>query len=115
MTMAIKASFSRGILKASGDTLDNTIIFGRDVAGTLSVNDGAVLIKGPAPTITNTSQIQASGSGGNDTITIDETSGPMPSANLSGGTGDDALTGGSGADSLSGGSGNDILTGGPDD
>lgn len=92
--MAIRAAFSGGILKASGDRLDDSITFSSDLAGNLVVNGGAVPIKGTTPTTTNTSEIQAQGSGGNDTITIDETNGPMPSATLSGGAGDDTLIGG---------------------
>src|SRR5262245_52011872 len=107
--MAIRASFSRGILKASGDTLDNSITFSRDQAGTLSVNGDEVPIKGTTPTTGNTNEIQAQGSGGDDTITIDETNGAMPSATLSGGTGDDTLIGGSADDHLSGGTGLDTF------
>ena len=110
--MAIKASFSRGLLKATGDKLDNTIIFGRDPAGNIFVNGGAVPIKGPTPTTTN-SLIEAQGSAGNDTISLDETNGPLPRASLFGGGGDDSLTGGSGNDFLSGGPGNDTFTWNP--
>src|SRR5262245_53792494 len=121
--MAIRAAFSRGILKASGDKLDNSITFSGDTAGNLLVNGGAVPIKGSTPTTTNTSEIQAQGSAGDDTIIIDETNGTMPSVTLSGGAGDDTLTGGSADDHLFGdagfdtfvwnpGSGNDVIDGG---
>src|SRR5262245_26196575 len=111
--MAIRAAFSGGILKASGDRLDNSITFSSDLAGNLVVNGGAVPIKGTTPTTTNTSEIQAQGSGGNDTITIDETNGPMPSATLSGGAGDDTLIGGSADDHLFGGAGLDTFVWNP--
>jgi Ca2+-binding RTX toxin-like protein len=111
--MAIRAAFSGGILKASGDRLDNSITFSSDLAGNLLVNGGTVPIKGTTPTTTNTSEIEAQGSAGDDTITIDETNGPMPSATLSGGAGDDTLTGGSADDHLSGGAGFDTFVWNP--
>ena len=55
--------------------------------------------------------IQVFGQGGNDTITLDETNGALPAAQLFGGAGNDVLTGGSGNDQLFGGAGNDILFG----
>ena len=58
----------------------------------------------------NTKLIQAFGQGGDDFIRIDESQGPMPAANLFGGTGNDALIGGS-ADLLFGQAGNDVLIG----
>ena len=51
------------------------------------------------------------GQGGNDTITLDESNGALPAAQLFGGAGNDVLTGGSGADLLFGGAGNDTLLG----
>jgi Ca2+-binding RTX toxin-like protein len=112
--MAIKATFSRGILKASGDKLGNTITFSRD-GENLLVNAGAVPINGGPPTFANTSSIEARGNAGDDTITVDDSNGAMPPARLFGGVGDDVLTGGSGDDILSGGAGDDLLTGGSGD
>ena len=48
---------------------------------------------------------------GNDTLSLNEGNGRLPTANLFGGDGDDILTGGSGDDTLDGGPGNDILLG----
>src|SRR5215510_1565435 len=109
--MAIKATFSGGVLKVLDDPSDNTIIISRDVPGNLFVNAGAVPIQGGAPTVGTTSRIEVQGSAGNDTIALDETNGPLPPASLSGGAGNDSLTGGSGDDSLFGDSGNDVLIG----
>ena len=51
------------------------------------------------------------GLAGNDTITLDETNGALPKANLFGGADNDTLTAGSGADTLAGQGGNDTLFG----
>src|SRR5215470_8839146 len=111
--MAIKATFSAaaGLLSEVGDSVDNTIVTSRDAAGQLFVNGGAVPIVGGQATVANTAMIQVFGQGGNDTITLDESNGALPAAQLFGGAGNDVLTGGSGADLLSGGAGNDTLLG----
>src|SRR5262247_1581440 len=111
--MAIKASFSptAGLLSVFGDNLDDTIVMSRDAAGQILINGGAVPIAGGQATVANTATIQVFGQGGNDTITLDESNGALPAAQLFGGAGNDVLTGGSGADQLFGGAGNDILNG----
>jgi Ca2+-binding RTX toxin-like protein len=110
--MAIKATFNAGLLSVFDDNLDNTISMSRDAAGNLLVNNGAVTITGGRATVADTAVIQVFGTGGNDTIRIDETNGAMPAAQLFGGAGNDTLIGGSGNDQLFGGAGNDILVGG---
>jgi Ca2+-binding RTX toxin-like protein len=111
--MAVTASFSpqAGTLTEFGDNLDNAITTSRNAAGQILVNGGAVAIKGGTPTVANTDLIQVFGQGGNDTITLNEANGPLPRANLFGGTGNDTLTGGSGGDMLFGQSENDTLLG----
>ena len=111
--MAIKASFSptAGLLSVFGDSLDDTIVMSRDAAGQILVNGGNVSITGGTPTVANTALIQVFGQGGNDTITLDESNGALPAAQLFGGAGNDVLTGGSGAELLFGGAGNDTLLG----
>ena len=111
--MAIKASFSQGahLLTELGDSADNTITTSRDAAGQILVNGGAVPIQGGPATVANTALIQVFGQGGNDTITLDESNGALPAAQLFGGAGNDTLTGGSGGDLLFGQSGNDTLLG----
>src|SRR3979411_2422213 len=111
--MAIKASFfpSARLLSEFGDSHDNTITTSRDAAGQLLVNGGAVSIDGGQATVANTALIQVFGQGGNDVISLDETNGALPAAELFGGAGNDVLTGGSGADQLFGGAGNDTLFG----
>src|SRR5262245_28884615 len=110
---AVTASFlpASGTLSVFGDALDNTITLGRNAAGQILVNGGAVLVKGGTPTVANTALIQVFGQGGNDVVTLNEASGALPKANLFGGAGDDTLTGGSGGDMLFGQSGNDTLLG----
>ncbi len=111
--MAISGSFNTatGILTAFGDSAGNTITASRDAAGNLLVNGGAVPIVGGKATVANTTRIQGFGLGGNDTISLDESNGALPGADLFGGGGNDTLTGGSGADQLFGEAGNDTLLG----
>src|ERR1700745_3125785 len=111
--MAIKATFSptAHLLTEFGDTLDNTIVTGRDAAGQILVNGGAVPVQGGTATVANAAHVQVFGEGGNDTITLDEANGALPAALLFGGAGNDVLTGGSGADQLFGQAGNDTLLG----
>jgi hypothetical protein len=100
-----------GVLTITGNDLDNTIVVTRDGAGNILVNNGAVSISGGVATVANTSLIQIFGNGGNDQLSLDESNGAMPAANMSGGAGNDTLTGGTGADVLNGGIGNDTLLG----
>ena len=111
--MAIKASFSpgAGLLSVFGDALDDQITLSRDAAGRILINGGAIPVLGGQPTVANTALMQVFGQGGNDTITLDESNGALPAAQLFGGNGNDTLTGGSGNDLLFGQSGNDILLG----
>ena len=111
--MAITASFNpgAGLLSVFGDSLGNSIIISRDAAGKILVNGGAVAILGGTPTVANTSLIQVFSQAGNDTVSLDESNGALPAANLFGGDGNDTLTGGSGADLLFGQAGNDVLLG----
>jgi Ca2+-binding RTX toxin-like protein len=111
--MAVTARFFPGAGKLTefGDVLDNALTTSRNAAGTILVNGGAVPVLGGTPTVANTSLIQVFGLGGNDTITLDETNGALPRANLFGGAGNDTLTGGSGGDLLFGQSGNDTVLG----
>src|SRR5262249_60872479 len=110
-TMAIPANFTptAGVLSVFGDSLGNNIVLGRNASGTILVNGGAVTVKGGTPTVANTKLLQVFGQAGDDTITIDESNGAMPAANLFGGAGNDTLIGGSRNDLLFGQSGNDTL------
>jgi len=111
--MAIRASFSpgAGLLSVFDDNLNNTITVSRDAAGTILVNGGSVTVTGGEATVANTSLIQVFGTSGNDMISLDESNGALPAAQLFGGAGNDTLTGGSGNDQLFGGAGNDTLIG----
>jgi len=113
MNMAVTAFFNptTGVLTVFGDALDNNIVISRNAAGTILVNGGAVPILGGTATVANTSLIQGFGQAGNDTITLNESNGALPAAQLFGGAGNDVLTGGSGNDLLFGQSGNDTLLG----
>jgi Ca2+-binding RTX toxin-like protein len=108
---AATATFSAGVLNVLGDSANNSITVSRDAAGRILVNGGAVAVAGGTPTVANTSQIRLHGLGGQDVLTLIETNGALPAAQLTGGTGNDTLTGGSGGDQLFGQSGNDTLLG----
>jgi Ca2+-binding RTX toxin-like protein len=110
---SVTAFFSpaSGTLIVTGDAADNTMIVGRNVAGSLFVDAGRVRIVGGTPTVANTHQIEMFGAGGNDLLALDETNGALPRSILFGGDGDDTLVGGSGSDLLFGQSGNDTLLG----
>src|SRR5262245_375028 len=95
---AITTSFdpSTGVLKISGDEQDNIIVVGRDAAGAILVNGGAVPITGGPATVAKTKRIDLFGRAGHDRLLLAEANGPLPSAHISGGDGNDtlAVTGG---------------------
>jgi Ca2+-binding RTX toxin-like protein len=111
--LSVTAMFSaaNGTLSVFGDSSDNTIEISRNDGGTLLVNGGSVAITGGAATVANTTLIQVFGMSGNDTISLNEANGALPSSHLYGGSGDDTLIGGSGADRLFGQGGVDELFG----
>ena len=111
--MAVTATFSAssGVMSVFGDALANNITVSRNAAGSILVNGGAVAVKGGTPTVANTALIQLFGQSADDIITLDESNGALPKANLFGGAGNDRITGGSGGDMLFGQSGNDVLLG----
>jgi Ca2+-binding RTX toxin-like protein len=110
---AVTATFlpSAGVLTVFGDAQNNNIVVSRDAAGHILVNSGAIAIQGGSATVANTSLIQIFGQAGNDTLSLDESNGALPAANLFGGDGNDTLIGGSGNDMLFGQAGNDTLLG----
>lgn len=110
---ATTAQFNRGhgVLTVLGDAGGGAITVGRDAAGAINVNGGAVDIHGSRATVGNVDRIVVVGGAGNDRIALDETHGPLPNASLHGEAGDDVLIGGSGADRLFGDDGNDSLLG----
>src|SRR5262249_26095991 len=112
--MAISASFNPidALLTVLGDDADNTVTVSRDAAGDILVNGGAVPVARGPPNVANTATLDVSGKAGNDTITLDESNGALPAAEISGGAGNDVLTGGSGNDRIFGGAGNDTINGG---
>ncbi|HEX4796657.1 MAG TPA: calcium-binding protein [Humisphaera sp.] len=101
-----------GVLNVTGDNASNAIVVSRDAAGRILVNGGTVNVSGGIATVANTHSIAVSGLGGNDALTLDQTHGALPAAQLNGGAGNDTLTGGDGNDLLIGGDGNDLVIGG---
>jgi Ca2+-binding RTX toxin-like protein len=108
---SVSGTFSAGTLMLLADGNDNALTVSRNAAGTILANGGATAIQGGTPTVANTQLIQVFGLGGNDAITLNESNGALPKANLFGGAGNDTMTGGSGADMLFGQAGNDTLLG----
>jgi Ca2+-binding RTX toxin-like protein len=113
MLTTVTAVFNAGtgVLTITGDDLPNIIVVSRDGAGNLRVNGGLLSITGGAPTVVNTTLNQIFGRAGNDVLTLDETNGALPKANMFGEADNDTLTGGAGTDILNGGAGNDVLLG----
>jgi Ca2+-binding RTX toxin-like protein len=109
--MTITATYSAATRKltANGSADAENITISRNVAGDIFVNGGAVPIKGGIPTVANTDLIEVLGLDLNDVITLNETSGILPRANLYGGNGNDLLDGGAGNDTLDGGAGSDTV------
>src|SRR4051794_6608620 len=108
--LSVTALFTGGELKVTGDDQDNVIMISRTVGGTILVNNGAVAIAGGVPTAANTTHLHLVGAGGNDNISLDETNGRLPGADLFGGAGNDTLIGGTGIDFADGEAGNDLIT-----
>jgi Ca2+-binding RTX toxin-like protein len=100
-----------GVLAVTGTAQNDTIVVSRDAAGNLLVNNGAVAIAGPNPTVANTTLIEEFGLTGDDQLALDEANGPLPKSLLFGGAGRDTLIGGSGDDQLFGQADDDILLG----
>lgn len=124
--LSLSASYSSlsGVLSVFGDSNDNTIEVSRNAGGAILVNGGAVAVAGGAPTVANTGLIQVFGMSGNDTLSLNESNGALPRANMFGGAGADTLLGGSSgdqifgqgdSDTLAGRGGFDFLFGGADD
>lgn len=113
MLTTVTAAFDpgTGVLTITGDDFPNIITVSRNGAGNILVNGGSVAITGGVPTVANTTLMQIFGRAGNDLISLDETSGALPKANLFGEAGNDTLTGGSGADTINGGAGDDVIFG----
>ncbi len=110
---AVTATFSpaHGVLTILGNAHDNVLAVTRNAGGKILVNSGGVTVRGGRSTVANTKLIQVFGLGGNDNISLNETNGTLPRANIFGGAGNDTITGGSGDDLLDGGAGNDTLLG----
>jgi Ca2+-binding RTX toxin-like protein len=107
-----------GTLSVFGDGADNEIVVDRDAIGVIRVNGNVPLaggLPGGFPTVFNTRTISMFGQGGNDTLRLDEANGPLPAAQMFGGSGNDTLVGGSSNDALHGQDGNDTLSGGAGD
>ena len=107
-----------GSLTVMGDANANTIVIGRDQLGVISVNGQVPLaggVPGAFPTVFNLRSLTVFGLAGDDVLRMDETNGPLPGAQMFGGTGNDVISGGSGVDALHGQDGNDRLQSGAGD
>ena len=108
---AVTAAFSatQGVLTVTGDAQDNTIAVSRGANGAILVNNGAITVRGGTATVANTRLVQIFGLDGNDNLSLNETDGALPGADIDGGAGNDTIEGGSGNDTLIGGDGNDTF------
>src|SRR5512133_2934870 len=79
---AVTASFANGQLTVFGDAANNTITISRDAAGKILVNGGAVPVSGGTATVANTALMSVFGQGGNDTLTLNEANGALPTVQL---------------------------------
>jgi Ca2+-binding RTX toxin-like protein len=113
-TTAVNARLSH-TLTVLGDSRANAIVLSRDLAGDILVNGGGVAIEGPKATVFNVKQIRILAGAGNDTVSLDETNGALPRADIFGGLGNDRITGSSNLNRLLGGPGSDVLIGGRGD
>jgi len=105
-----------GVLTVTGDAGDNSFVVGRNAAGSILVNGGAIPIVGGVPTVANTVLIRMLGEDGSDQLALDLANGALPPAELFGGIGSDVLIGGPGNDRFTGGRGDDLaLMGAGDD
>jgi Ca2+-binding RTX toxin-like protein len=103
----------RKVLTVSGGRGADRLVVSRDAAGDILINGRAVRSHGGPATVADVDLLRVLGGAGDDSISLDETNGPLPRALLAGGTGNDRITGGAEDDHLSGGPGNDVLLGGP--
>ena len=111
--MAIKATFSPAAqtLTVFGDDHKNATTVSSQCCRYPSGQWRRRPVTGGQATVANTTEIEMFGLAGDDTITLDESNGALPSAQLFGGDGNDILTGGSSGDLLFGQNGNDTLLG----
>lgn len=105
----VTVTLSGVVLTVTGDAAANSLVVGRTPAGVITLNGSAAL--GGTATVTSVLDVVMLGGGGNDTLRIDESAGPMPRIEFLGGEGNDTLDGGARADSLLGGPGADAITG----
>lgn len=106
---ATTVTMNQGVLAIDGDAARNSLVVGRTATGVITLNGAAVLDGGA--TVGDVTLIVADGGPSDDTLRVDETNGPMPSALFIGGAGNDELRGGSGEDQLVGGEGIDAIEG----
>ena len=66
---AIVSTFSEGVLSSLGNEQANAIVFSRNAAGTILVNNGTVPVTGGTPTVANTTLMQSDITTGSDVLT----------------------------------------------
>src|SRR4051812_41794294 len=64
-----------GVLRISGDNLNNVISVGRALNGRIAIGAPGLHVIGKLPTVAQTKQIIIDGRGGNDIITLNEARG----------------------------------------
>ena len=90
----ISAQFNKqsATVTITGNAADNAITVAVGTDGHLTINAGAVPIRGGQPTPADVTTMAIRGLAGDDSIVLDESSGPLPAANITGGDGSDSVS-----------------------
>jgi Ca2+-binding RTX toxin-like protein len=112
---ATTITFAGAVLTINGDAANNGLVVGQTTAHTVTLNGSKVLVRGAPVPVVDVQVVRMDGGSGDDTLSFDETNGPMPAGKFVGDDGNDKLVGGSKDDNLIGGNGNDRSTGGRGD
>src|SRR5215213_8683222 len=73
-------TFSGGVLSIIGNPLANTYTISRTTGGAIRLNGQNLVVNGALVTVGGTARIAVNSGGGDDTVTLDTTNGPLPKA-----------------------------------
>jgi Ca2+-binding RTX toxin-like protein len=103
-------SLAFGVMTINADSAADTLVI-RTVSGTIEALDGGTQGSGCSFAENQVTLVIVNANGGDDSVTIQGSVGPIP-FQLNGGDGDDTLLGHTQGDTLNGEGGNDVLAGG---
>src|SRR4051794_1874766 len=112
---ATTIAFAGGVLTINGDAANNVLVVGQTTDHIVTLNGSKVLVRGVTVPVVDVHVVRMAGGSGDDTLSFDETNGPMPAGKFVGDDGNDKLVGGSNDDNLIGNNGIDRSTGGGGD